>query len=697
MHEEVFRALEFGKVTDILAAYAVSERARLKARSLRPMVETSDVTRALEATSEMVEAMREGYTLPLPAIEDVSAAAERARAGGGPLEPSVLWRIAECMETAARVGDSLRRLGGHYPALTGLGMSLPRCPELVARIRAVVDAAGAVLDGASPRLAEVRRRIRSLRSRIEERLRRIVENPDVRPHLQYPNPTIRRDRYVLPVNAYRRREVPGLVHGSSDSGATLYIEPMEIIEQGNELSEAIGEEEEEVRRVLWELTRSVGASCEDILRAVDGLAEADLLRARALMSIAFRMCRPRLGGPKELELRQARHPLLLWLSRSGQAPNPAEQDLNFQSIVPLDVTLGRDFNMLLITGPNTGGKTVALKTVGLLCLMARAGLHVPAEHATIPLYDAIYADIGDEQSLEQSLSTFSSHMQRVVRILRTATSGSLVLLDELGAGTDPAEGAALGEAILRRLSSVGCSAVVVTHLGRLKTFASTRPDVENASMEFDTHTLRPTYRLTIGTVGSSNALEIAERLGLPPGVLRDARRLLDADSDGRYSSVLEQVRLSRRDAEQRRERLKYLERETLKLKLQYEETLARLRAEEARRGASVGLQMRQRLEQLHGEADRLYEYLRHSHRSLSRRAREVREGLAECLEDLQRLLKGHRIERPLKPGDEVYVIKIHRWGTVERVASRGERVRVRVGDAQIEVPVSEVQPWADGL
>ncbi|MHC4788695.1 MAG: endonuclease MutS2, partial [Planctomycetota bacterium] len=517
MDEDALRALEFGKVTDALGAYAVTPRGRRMARTLRPMKGEGPLRRALQETTEMAEALAEGFHLPLGPIEDVSPAAERARAGGGPLEPRVLWRIAECTEAASRVAGSLQRLGGSYPALAALGRSVPQLPELAKAIYSAIDASGMVVDGASPELKAIRRRIRSLRKRIEGTLRRLTEDPAIRPHLQYANPTLCRERYVLPVNAYRKHEVAGLVHGSSDSGATLYIEPMQVIELGNELAEEVGKEEEEVRRILWELTRRVAADCEGILSAVERLGAVDLVQAKARMSLAFRMCPPQISADGRLELRGARHPLLLRLSCPADRTAPEQEDVDFDAVVPLDMHLGQDFDLLILTGPNTGGKTVVLKTVGLVCLMARAGMHVPAELAAVPLYEGVYADIGDEQSLEQSLSTFSSHMSRIIRILREATPRSLVLLDELGAGTDPAEGSALGEAILRRLVQMRCAAVVVTHLGKLKTFATAQPKVENASVEFDAQTLRPTYRLTMGTIGSSNALEIAERLGLPPG------------------------------------------------------------------------------------------------------------------------------------------------------------------------------------
>ncbi|NLW51014.1 MAG: DNA strand exchange inhibitor protein [Candidatus Brocadiaceae bacterium] len=693
MHEHAIKVLEFGKVVDILSAYAVSPRGKLLARSLRPMDEPAGIERALQETTEMVRALGREFTLPLGPVEDVSAAARRASGAGSPLEPSTFWRIAEALDTAHRVGNALRRLGGSYPALLALGDGLPRLPEMVARIRSTVDATGLVLDGASPALKAVRSRIRSIRGRIERRLLRLVNDPRIRPHLQYGNPTIHRERYVLPVNAYRKAEVRGLVHGSSDSGATLYVEPMEIVPLGNELGEALGEEEEEIRRVLWALTREVAAEAETIVEAVQRLAEVDLVRAKALMSAAFRMAEPQMAGAGALELVQARHPVLLHLTRPRDRTVPREADLDFEAVVPLDVRLGRDFRMIVITGPNTGGKTVVLKTVGLICLMARAGMHVPAQRAVVPLYDTVCADIGDEQSLEQSLSTFSSHVSRIIRILRTATRGSLVLLDELGAGTDPAEGSALGAAILKRLADLACSAIVVTHLGPLKSFAAGRPGVENASVDFDPRTLRPTYHLTIGTIGSSNALEIARRLGLPDEVLSAARELLNAQSAGEYGTILEEVRLVRQDAEERRERVLYLEQQAARLKADYEETLRRLRAQEDRQSADFGLRMQETLRELHEEADRLAEDLRHSHKAVSRRVRTVRDGLRGCLDDLAELLRGHRIERPLQAGDDVYVIRLHRWGTVERVHTRSGSARVRVGDAQVEVPVEDLQPW----
>ncbi len=696
MDEDAQRLLEFGKITEILSRYAATAMGRKKAADLRPDPAELNPRRALQQTSEMAEVLRD-TSLPLGGVEDVSRHARRAAAGGGPLEPAALWQIESSLETAQRIANWLIRRGGGYPALRALGQTMPVCPDLREAIRAAIDPGGKVKDDASPELKSIRRRITGLRNAIEKALRRIIGDGNVSPHLQYPNPTMCRDRYVLPVNAYHKNAVPGLVHGSSDSGATLYVEPMEVVEQGNELGEAIGEEEEEVQRILWELTGEVGRESEAIISTCDHLGRVDLVRAKARMSNALRMCEPELTSGRVLELRGARHPLLLWLTRPKEEGLPGEAALDFESVVPLDIRLGEDFDVLIITGPNTGGKTVVLKTLGLVCLMARAGMHVPAEKASVPLYHDIYVDIGDEQSLEQSLSTFSSHMSRIIRIIEEADERSLVLLDELGAGTDPAEGAALGEGILERLVNLGCSACVVTHLGRLKTFATARPGVENASVDFDIRTLRPTYRLRIGSAGSSNALEIADRLGLQQDILSKARSLLDNQSKGEYSSMLEEVELARADAEERRERMQYLEDQAEKLKEEYEEVLARLKAEDERRGAAIGLQLRDSLEDLHSRADALHKDIRNLHSNLAGRAAGLRDGLQKCLDDIEKLLAGHDLEKPLEEGDEVYVTKLHKWGTVERVDERKGRAQVRVGATRIDIETDKLQRWGEDV
>jgi len=693
MDPDVIRLLEFPTVRRILAGFTSTAPGRELALGLEPLATGEEVEAALTQTDEMVRASAREFRTPLGAVQDVRAAVEQAAAGGGPLEGRILLHVSILCETAGNVGAALERLEGAYPSLAAIGRRLPRLPALEQRIRRAVDSAGKVRDDATPRLKELRAEIERLRRRLEDTLDSLVHDPDLSKHLRYPHPSIYRDRYVLAVDAYHKGTLPGIVHGTSDSGATVYVEPMATIELGNALSEAIGREEEEVRAVLWDLTRHVGYERDRLLDAQCLLAGVDLLVAKARMAKRYAMTRPITGRGRVLELQEARHPILLWLTEGRDQADrpPAEPD--FDAVVPTSLHLGEDFRVLVVTGPNMGGKTVTLKTVGLLCLMARAGLFVPARRAVTPLYRGIYADIGDEQSLEQSLSTFSSHMSRIVRILGEADEQGLVLLDELGAGTDPLEGAALGEAILSHLVRRGCAAVVTTHLGQLKTFAAARPEVENACVEFDPVTLRPTYRLTVGTAGSSNALEIAERLGMSRALIAEAHRRLDEVSGGAYGRMLAHVQQATEDSERRRRRVRWLEEEAERLRDEYRERLRRVKDEQERTGANIGLKIRQDLESLQKEAARLYDEVRFSHKSLARKVREIRDGLQRALERTEELLAGRELPRPIQSGDEVYVTKVHKWGRVERVDEPRRRALVTVGDMQMEVSLADLVPW----
>jgi DNA mismatch repair protein MutS2 len=693
MDPDVIRLLEFATVKQVLAGQASTPPGRALALALEPMDDLEDVALALAQTDEMVRASREAFRTPLGGVEDVRVAVERAAAGGGPLEGPALWQIVQVCDAAERIGSALRRLKDSFPLLSALGEQMPALPDLRQHIQQTVETSGKLRDNATPRLAELRAQIIKLRRRIEDILDSLIHETTVASRLQYPNPSIHHDRYVLAVNSYHRNSVPGIVHGTSDSGATLYIEPLRTLELGNQLSEAIGLEEEEAWSILWNLTRHVAHERDRILTAQGVLAQADLIAAKARMAGRYRMCLPEVSAGRVLELRAARHPILLALTERTGKDELARTEPNFDAVVPMDVHLGDDFRVLVVTGPNTGGKTVTLKTIGLLCLMARAGMFVPAERAAIPLFDSIYVDIGDEQSLQQSLSTFSSHISRIARILDTASARALVLLDELGSGTDPIEGAALGEAILNELVERGCSAVVTTHLGQLKTFASACPAVENACVEFDTETLRPTYRLSIGMAGHSNALEIAARLGMPRPLLDDARSRLDGASGGAYGQMLDQVRQASLDSEERRRRTQYLESEAEKLRQEYEERLRRIKHEEERTGADIGLKMKSELEALERAASLLHDDVRFSHKALARKVRQIRDGLRHALGRTEEIVEGHAPRRPVQSGDEVYIAKIHKWGQVLRVDEGRDRAMVVVAGRQMDVALEDLTPW----
>lgn len=692
MDRDVLRLLEFPTVKEIVKGFAVTEMGKLRIDAFRPSQDPVLLERALRATTEMKQALEQEFTVPLGGAHDVRPHARKAAAGGGPLDPAILFRIADCLEAADRVAKSLRTLSSYYTLLKELGRQMPHFPRLVQRIHKAVDSTARIRDGASAELKRIRARIRLLRQRIEHKLDELVHTPSVVTHLQFPGATLMRDRYVLPVNARDKGRIEGLVHGSSNSSATVYVEPLAIVSSGNELCEILGVQRDEERRILWELTRQVGAESESIIHAVELLGQVDSIRAKALMSSTYDLSEPELTADRTLDIRDARHPILLWLTTKQHTETP-----DFEAVVPISLHLGDDYDILVVTGPNMGGKTVTLKTVGLTCLMALTGMHVPASRATVPLYDNIFADIGDEQSLQQSLSTFSSHVSRIIRILGQTSPRSLVMLDELGAGTDPAEGGALGLAIIDRLLRIGSCAVVTTHLGRLKTFASATPRVENASVEFDPVTLEPTYHLRIGAPGLSNAIEIARRLGLPRELLDDARLRLTEETEGDHAPELDELREARREVEERRSRVHSIEREVAEQKREYDERLLRLRQEEERKDTDLGLRIRDELERLANSAGRLYDHVRFSHKTLAQQVRELRDGLTKTLEQISGLLRGHRPPRPIQPGDEVYVIRAHKWAEVERVDKKRQRAMVKVGDIQMDVSLDDLLPWGSDM
>ncbi len=384
---------------------------------------------------------------------------------------------------------------------------------LIARsIESCIDPRGHVLDLASPELGVVRQKLQEIDDRVQNQIRKLLHDPKIREVLRYPNATVSGDHYVLPVAVNHRHKIPGIVHRTSNTGETVFIEPSSVASLSAERTVLKNEEDREIRKVLRRLSGEVGRVARHLTYAIKLMASLDLISSKARFSLDFQMYPPDMNTEGAVWLRQARHPLLQHLFREEKRKGVEET----REVVPIDVRLGLGFNILIITGPNTGGKTVCLKTTGLLCMMAQCGMHIPAASGSrVPIFFHVFADIGDEQSLEQSLSTFSSHISRISWILQNANENSLVLLDELGAGTDPTEGAALGRAILDSMDELGCKSMVTTHLGDLKTYAFKNERAENGAVHFDIETLRPTYTLDIGQFGMSNALKIAKRLKVP--------------------------------------------------------------------------------------------------------------------------------------------------------------------------------------
>jgi DNA mismatch repair protein MutS2 len=521
MDAHTLELLEFDKVRELLAGYAACSLGKELARAVAPSADVLAIRHDLDLVSEMLGAIGLGQSPPLGGLHDIRLTVRRA-AIGAMLTAEQLLEIAETLTCTGATYRYRMRLDSQCKNLIDLLGPVEDLGPVAKIIGGSIDARGQVLDMASPELARVRQQLTELDERVKNIINRLLRDAEVRRILRYPNATMSGDHYVLPVAVNYRHKLQGVVHRTSSTGETAFIEPAGVAHLSAERAVVKGDEDREVRRILRQLSGEVGRVAKPLTVAVDVMARLDLVAAKAKFSRDYAMSPPDLNADGRLWLRQARHPLLEQLFRSGGGP-PGEAN----AVVPIDVRLGMGFNLLVITGPNTGGKTVTLKTTGLLCLMAQSGLHIPAgEGSMSPIFRDVLADIGDEQSLEQSLSTFSSHVSRIAPILRTAGPDTLVLLDELGAGTDPTEGAALGRAILDELDRVGCRAMVTTHLGDLKTYAFSNERAENGAVEFDAETLRPTYRLHIGQFGMSQALKIARRLDMPRHVLSRARRYL---------------------------------------------------------------------------------------------------------------------------------------------------------------------------
>ena len=508
--EGTLRALEFGAIVERLAALTAFEPSRELAGELLPVGDATHVGLLQDQTTEATRLLADQAQASIGGARDIRPALERA-ARGGRLAPAELLEVAATLEATQRFGDRLKTW--RDPHLASVRDDLDPAPELAAQITRSIDEAGELLDSASAELASIRKKLRTAQDRVRERLNAMLRSSQLAGVIGEPIVTVRAGRYVIPIRAEAKGRLKGIVHDQSASGATLFVEPLTVVELNNTWTEATLSEQREEERILDLLSRAVEGRSATLRASLDALARADLWIARARLAEIMDAVRPAIVDDAA-ELLSARHPLL------------------GETAVPIDLRLGDRFGYraLVVTGPNTGGKTVSLKTLGLLALMHQAGLRVPAaDGARLPVFRRVMADIGDEQSIAQSLSTFSSHLRNVVRFVDGAGPGTLVLLDEVGAGTDPTEGSALAMAILTRLLDDGAMVAATTHYAELKTFATEHPGVSNAAVEFDVTTLRPTYRLTIGLPGKSQAFAIAERLGLPGEILADARERISAE------------------------------------------------------------------------------------------------------------------------------------------------------------------------
>ncbi len=552
LFEKSIRTLELPAVLEMLSARAVSEAAREKSRHVLPATDRQEVLRLLDETDAAKERLGLYGSPSFSGVKDVSEPLARADRGGM-LNTRELLNIAGLLTAARRVSEYDAERKGEATAIDRFFSALHTNKYLEDRIHGAILDEETIADTASAELADIRRKMRIAASKGRQILQKIISSPSYAKVLQEALITQRDGRFVVPVKAEYKGSIPGLVHDISSSGATLFVEPMGVVQANNELKELEAREEKEIERILRELSAQCADGREYILFDYDMLVHLDMIFARAQLSYAMDASRPEVVRRGAISLKRARHPLL-----------------DKAKAVPVTVELGGDYDTLVITGPNTGGKTVTLKTLGLLCLMAQCGLHIPADSgSTVRVFDRVLADVGDEQSIEQSLSTFSAHMSNTVEILRQADDESLILFDELGAGTDPVEGAALAIAIIQHARQKGALIAATTHYAELKTFAMTTAGVENASCEFDVQTLRPTYRLLVGIPGKSNAFAISRRLGLDESVIADAKAQMDSESV-RFEDVLAQL-------EEKRQRLEKAQTEANRLWQQRQEDARKAR------------------------------------------------------------------------------------------------------------------------
>ncbi|HXM55191.1 MAG TPA: endonuclease MutS2 [Candidatus Dormibacteraeota bacterium] len=693
MHEKSLQTLEFPKVLARVAGEASFSIGRERVLALTPTTDLDEARRRLAFTAEAVRLLDEQPRTGLGGAQDIRGQVLRASRGGD-LTAADLVLVVATLRSARGVSGLLGGLApSAYPQMRGLGDALPVHAQLMYRIEEVVNDEGEVLDDASPRLRRLRGEVRAANQRLQQRLRTLVG--EFGHALQEPIVTTRADRYVVPVKADFRGRVRGIVHDQSASGATLFIEPLVVVELNNALREVQAQEQEEVERILREVSHDVGIEAESIERAIEALGELDLQLAKARYARLHRAVEPMLNADGRIDLRGARHPLL-----TGR-------------VVPIDLDLGGDWFMIVVTGPNTGGKTVALKTAGLLTLMAQAGLHVPAQDGSaLAVFEEVFADIGDEQSIEQSLSTFSSHVTRIIEVLRSieamrrrapeARPRALVLFDELGAGTDPDEGSALARSILTYLVDRRIPTIATTHYSELKAFAHETKGAVNASVAFDVDTLSPTYELEIGRPGRSNALAIAARLGLDARIVRGARRHLGAVGV-QMEGLLRDLEQERDAAADERQQLEQERAEAERHRAELAEERRRMEDERVRVLDEARTQARRELDAVVGElariraAGRRDDLTREGLDELRKRARRVEDRMAPVPRPPRRKQapagapQDEGLEGPPRVGDAVEVVSLGQVGELLDLSADGDEAEVQMGSMRVRARTGDLR------
>lgn len=688
MNKKGLKVLEYNKIIEMLKAQANSQMAKERLAALLPETEIHRIRDGLAETSEAVTVIVKKGALPLGEIYDINSALHFARKGGT-LTMRQLLQILYNMKVTGNVITFLKSDLEYLPIIMGMSEVLVAFPKLAERIDRSILSEDEMADSASPELRNIRRSIARQNEAIRSKMNHILNSSDNKTFLQDAIVTMRDGRYVVPVKAEHRAKMPGIIHDQSSSGATIFIEPQVIVNLNNELRELELAEKAEIERILAELSSAVAEHFHDLINNQKILIELDIIFAKGKLSCKMQAEEPSINEEGFLDLRLARHPLI----------DP-------KKVVPINLSIGKEYQTLVITGPNTGGKTVTLKTAGLLAMMAQSGLHIPAAStSSLPIYREIFADIGDEQSIEQSLSTFSSHMKNTVYLVEKAGSSTLVLLDELGAGTDPTEGAALAIAILERLAAQGAHTIATTHYNELKKYALSTEGVENASMEFNVETLSPTYRLSIGVPGKSNAFEISKKLGLPGKIIDRANQLIEK-GDIAFEEVISAIENDKRKAQEERDEAVRLAEELKKQKEELEKRQQELEKRESKVLKDAREEARAIIKEARETASDVQKELKALAKvqSLGERTKRLEKSKRRIKESENRYADG--LERPvnanpviaeeLQTGDRVKILTLDQNGEVLTLPDEKGDLTVKVGIMKINVNVSDLMLIIDG-
>ena len=685
MNDKYLRVLEFPKILDMLKTFALSDMGKEAAGELRPSGDIRRVERLQAETEEALSVIAYTGGNPMSSFQDIREYLKLSQVGSM-LSMKALLEVAQVLTTLRAVRRALVTDRDDTPILTEMASAISTNRMLEEDILGAIISEEEMSDNASPELRDIRRHIRMVNDKVHDKLNAYLRSASMQKYLSDTIVTVRNGRYVIPVKSEYRQYVPGLVHDQSGSGSTLFIEPMSVVEAGNELKELTLKERREIERILTEFTQRLAPDAPLIAQGITILAQLDVIFARAFLAREMKAVPPKLNRSGHIRLKQARHPLI----------DP-------DKVVPSDLWIGEDFSTLVITGPNTGGKTVTLKTVGLLTLMAQAGMQIPALYGSeLAVFDEVFADIGDEQSIEQSLSTFSSHMTNIVAILQNLTPDSLVLFDELGAGTDPTEGAALAMSILEMLLEAKVITLATTHYSELKAFALSTAGVENASVEFDVNSLRPTYRLLIGVPGKSNAFEISRKLGLPENIIKSASERLTRDQI-RFEDVIANAEYHRQIAEKERKLAEEAHLETQRMRAEAEKARRELEGQRDEMIKKARAEAKNVLTRAQGEAERVISELKKARSAQVLKEHELhalrgvlQEGIDEVSDTIPPAAQAPG-ERPssLKAGDRVTLLRLGTQGTVLTPPDARGDFTVQAGALKLKANISEVTMAAE--